>query len=386
MEELIYQGSAEDEEKVLEILERSTRKIVEKVGTRDCDAVVLTGGFGRGEGAVKRNGEEPGAPFNDLDLLLIGARARVSASVLRELKNSLPRIAGTDFVDVGYLHSSEFRKAAPTIFLYDLRNGSRVIWGDEAVLEKIPSFSSSELPMSEATRLFLNRGIGLLYAYLLLARGEARHVLEKTAAVAWSKTVLAAGDAKLLQRRIYHWSYVERMKRIEEAAKSSAINPDFLENYKRAALFKLTADFGVLPARDPSRLCRDARIIHEEHFRQVEQRRTRLPMGDWREYPSVLLRAGLDSFRRRLKQVLIGLGSSVNHPATLTRFVRLPLLGEERRLALLPLVLYSAPEPGGREDNSKYLEEACVLEFGRRRAVAEDWSKLAGALVGDSHP
>jgi hypothetical protein len=143
MEELIYQGSADDEERIHWILERAARQITETVGRSGLEAIVLTGGFGRGEGALTREEGSPGLPFNDFDFLLTGTRPRIAPGVLRDLRISLSELLGVDFVDIGYIRSSQFRKAKPTIFLYDLVNGSKILWGSPDVLKGVPSFASS---------------------------------------------------------------------------------------------------------------------------------------------------------------------------------------------------------------------------------------------------
>ncbi|MCX5800447.1 MAG: hypothetical protein NTX17_03565 [Candidatus Eisenbacteria bacterium] len=386
MEELVYEGSTDDEERLRGVLERAARYIVERVGKKGLEAIVLAGGFGRGEGTLHRDDGAPGLPFNDLDLLLVGTRRGIASGVLRHLKSSLAQLLGVDFLDIGYMCSSQFREARPTIFLYDLKYGSKILWGSPDVLEQVPSFASSDLPLTEATRLFLNRGIGLLYVLLSIERGETGSVSRKNAAVAWSKVVLAAGDAILLERKLYHWSYVERMKRIDEMSGSSVADGDFLQKHKSATLFKLTADFGVLPTQDPARLCVEARFLHEKYFRWVEQNRTFANLTDWTAYPSVLLRVGLRPLRGRLKDSLTELRSALGHVDRLGRFARLPLWGEERRLALLPLVLYAIQESVSPPRENGYLEAACMIEFGRRRVEAQDWNLLASALVGESHP
>jgi len=386
MERLIYQGSADDEERIRAILERATREILNKLGAGGLEAIVLTGGFGRGEGALRGEAGTSRLPFNDLDFLLIGTRSHVAYGLMRGLKNSLPGLLGVDFVDLGYIRSSQFRGAPPTIFLYDLKNGSRVIWGSAGALENVPVFQSSDLPFSEATRLFLNRGIGLLYTLVALDRDGIGPVIKKNAATAWSKIILAAGDAMLLRKRLYHWSYVERIKRVEEIAPLFDLGPDFLGKYRSAAMFKLTADFDLLPSSDPARLCLEAESLHERYFRWVEERRTFAEIKDWRTYPLVLLRAGLRPLRSRLKDSFAVFREAATHLDTMTRFLRLPLWGEERRLALLPLVLYSAKKPEGMAQENRYLEAACMLEYGRNRIRSQDWMRLASALVGESHP
>jgi|GEM_PF-3431031 len=386
MEKLIYQGSTDEENRVRAALKEATNSIVSTVGSRGLDAVVLAGGFGRGEGALLREDGSEGLPFNDFDFLLVGTRSSVPVRVLSKLKRMLPRVLNVDFVDINYMRASDFKRVSPTVFFYELRNANRVLWGSPDALGTLPFFDPSELPLTEATRLFLNRGLGLLSVLLQLDDAQSGELVGRRAAVAWSKVVLTAGDSFLLERKLYHWSYVERMKRLAEIAQFSALEAEFAETYLRAAMFKLTADFSLLPTQDPSKLCYEARQIHERYFRTLERKRTFADLTDWKAYPTVVLRAGLQPLRRRLKEYLTERGDMVARFRSLWRFARLPLWNEERRLAILPLLLYAVLEPGSQAREGSYVAEACEIEYGRRDVRADDWKRLALELVGEFHP
>ncbi len=385
MEELVYQGRPDEQAGLFETLKGAAHSVAARVGLGERDAVVLTGGFGRGEGALLRAPEGTGTPFGDVDLLLIGNGPRPGQRVLDDLKSRLASTLSADFVDLGYIRASAFRRAEPTVFLYELRNGSMVLWGSPGALERVPSFRAQDIPLSEATRFFLNRGTGLLSVFLMMMQDADGALVRKCAATAWSKTVLAAGDSFLVRRKLYHWSYAERLRRLEEALGSCG-KDGFLERYTRAANFKLTADFGLLPSGDPHELCLEARRLHEDHFRRLEQARTFSTLTDWREYPDVVLRVGLIPFRRRLKESFQGLAVNFGRPAELLRFARLPLWGEERRLALLPLILYAVAERGRFSVDNKYVEAASALQLGTKGEGIRDWGTLAGILAGDAHP
>jgi hypothetical protein len=384
MEELVYRGSPEEQARILFALKDAARSVAEKAGLGGGDAVVLTGGFGRGEGALSREPGGPVRPFSDVDFLIVSARSTVPQSVLSGMKPGLAAALAADHVDLGCVRASSLAGARPTVFLYELKAGSRVLWGSERVLDRVPAFRPFELPTTEGTRFFLNRGVSLLSLLLMAQRGENATVLRKAAATAWSKAVLAAGDALLLERKLYHWSYAARLRRMEETGGGPG-GDGFAREYRDAALFKLTADFDRVPSQDPLELFVAARSLHERHFRPFEERRTFTSIPDWRDYPATVVRAGLNPVRRRLKESFLALARTALRPQEVARFVRLPLVGEERQLALLPLLLYAV---GGRAAGSldgKLVETACRLELGRPGGP-KDWIRLAAGLAGGAHP
>jgi predicted nucleotidyltransferase len=385
MEKLVYQGSPDEQARILFSLKNAARSIAERVGLSENEAVVLTGGFGRGEGALSKEPDGAIRPFNDFDILLVGARPAMPRSLLLELKSGLPASLGVDFVDLGYVRASDLQKAEPTVFLYDLKRGSQVLWGSQCALDAVPPFAPSELPLTEGTRFFLNRGVGLLSLLLMIERGEAAGALRRSAANAWSKTVLAIGDSFLLERKLYHWSYATRLKRMDETG-AFPKGDGFASKYRDAAVFKVTADFGKLPSEDPLELFAEARSLHERYFRLFEERRTFSSIADWREYPAAVVRAGLIPFKRRVKESLSTLARSALQPRELMRFARLPLVGEERRLALLPLLLYAVRGRVSQTVDRRYVETACRLELGRTGNSAEDWIQLASKFAGGAHP
>jgi hypothetical protein len=385
MEELIYQGSPDEQARILFSLKNAAQSIAERAGLAGSGAVVLTGGFGRGEGSLLR---EPGGavrPFNDFDILLIGTKPAARRGLLNEVRQGLPASLGVDFVDVGYIRSSDFAKAEPTVFLYDLKRGSRVLWGSPCVLDAVPAFGPTAIPLTEGTRLFLNRGLSLLSLLLMIHAGEPAGAVRRSAANAWSKSVLAAGDSFLIERRLYHWSYATRVKRMEEAGGLPG-EEGFVRKYTDAATFKLTADFDKLPSQDPQELFADARALHEKCFRLFEQKRTFNSLDDWTEYPAVVVRAGLFPLKRRAKEAMSLLTRNALKLGELGRFARLPLVGEERRLALLPLVLYSTTGGTSQPLDARYLEAACRLELGRASRGPKDWARLAARLAEGAHP
>jgi len=76
--------------------------------------------------------------------------------------------------------------------------------------------AASDLPWSEAVRLLVNRGAGLL-----MAREAARG--KRFAVRNVNKCVLGAGDARLIARRAYRWRAVDRAAALDDELYSRAL-------------------------------------------------------------------------------------------------------------------------------------------------------------------
>ena len=126
-------------------------------------AVILGGGYGRGEGGATPDG----MPYNDLDFFVV--MKGVSASpALRTLLRDISAEWGAKLsLDVDFHCVDSLRalcKDADTLMIQELFAGSRVVFGDEKIFDGVPLLPFSELPWTEGARLLLNRGAGLLFA------------------------------------------------------------------------------------------------------------------------------------------------------------------------------------------------------------------------------
>lgn len=182
-------------------------------------AVLLGGGYGRGEGGVLRNGEGD-RPYNDLEfyVCLRGNRH------LNELRHHLPMevlgeiltlMEGIE-IEFKIISLAELRRSRVSMFSHDLLMGHRLLWGDAGLLSGLNAHRiAEEIPGYEATRLLMNRCSGLLFA-----QERLEHV-EFTAADAdfvcrnIAKAELAFGDAVLAAHGQYHWSCRERHRRLQ---------------------------------------------------------------------------------------------------------------------------------------------------------------------------
>jgi hypothetical protein len=159
-------------------------------------ALVLSGGFARGEGGVLR-----GQPQNDYDLVALrglappprGAYARVRAALEPRLGLHL---------DLQPVWEGRLPWVRPSVFWYETALRGRVLWGPGDLLARIPVRDAAQLDPTEGLRLLVNRAAGLL-----LARPERDPHLHRIQA---SKGFLAAMDAHLLARGLFAPSQRER--------------------------------------------------------------------------------------------------------------------------------------------------------------------------------
>lgn len=185
-----------------------------KVLYSELTAIVLYGGYGRNEGSWFQGDNGVWRPYNDYDIRVVTTRS-IPQHALESLEKNLAERIGIRWIDLGQSHPNELKHLRPSILNYDLKNASRVVYGDSSVLDLIPRIDSSTLPMKEVQVLFFTRLYTLIGSLgeAGLARGlsgdESRFFRNQMA-----KAVLAIVDVLLLTKGAYHPSYRTRVERL----------------------------------------------------------------------------------------------------------------------------------------------------------------------------
>ena len=210
------------------------------------EALVLAGGYGRGEGGVLRTGRRD-EPYNDLEFYVFlrgtpWVNARRYDRRLQNVGEKLSRKAGLH-VEFKIDSLAALRRRSISMFSYDLVSRHRALLGGPQVFAGCQHhLEATTLPAGEATRLLLNRCTGLLLAKLMLAdyaapdADQADFITRNLA-----KLRLGLGDAVLTALGQYHWSCLERHRRLQSLT-GPDLPPEF-ENirngYARGVEFKL---------------------------------------------------------------------------------------------------------------------------------------------------
>ncbi len=246
MQNSIYtvNGNAELDARIEKCLENATNAAVQTPHGKAISAIILGGGYGRGEGGVFVAADGQLQMYNDLDLFVI--TDRLSRRHRKQLDAELHAVSVDFFtgfevdVDFGPAHNiSALPKVANTIMWQELKRKHKVIYGPENILDALPYHELNDLPLDEGARLLLNRGTGLLLAKAKLASDSlSSEDVDFVTRNLW-KTVLACGDAFLFSRRDYPLLCRERLAALEKYRQIPPV-ADFFELYRQAVKFKFS--------------------------------------------------------------------------------------------------------------------------------------------------
>ena len=193
--------------------------------------VVLGGGYGRGEG-----GAIGSCLSNDLDFFAItedGAPEAESvaaiAAALEPLSKRWTEKLGVD-VDFAVKTPWRLKHDEARLMVQELVHGYFDVAGRKGddLFAGIERREPSRLPVGEATRLLMNRGMGLLLAKEAAdggasESGRAGDFVNRNI----NKCVLGAGDAKLIARGEYRWKAEDRAAALGDPLYSAAVEWKF---------------------------------------------------------------------------------------------------------------------------------------------------------------
>lgn len=225
------------------------------------EALVLGGGYGRGEGGVLVTPEGQ-RPYNDLEFYVFVRSQRQLAEwrhgrALTVLGEILTPSAGAH-LEFKLASRRELVRRPVSMFSYDLVTAHRRLHGPPDLFARCSHHQHApRLPLFEATRLLMNRGSGLLLARERLERETFSAADADFVARNLAKAALALGDAVLTARQRYHWSCRERHRRLEHDLARGALPRwcgDLLPLHAAGVEFKLhpfrsTASAAELAAR-----------------------------------------------------------------------------------------------------------------------------------------
>lgn len=215
-------------------------------------ALVLGGGYGRGEGGAVVTPGQPVSLYNDMDFFVFtrnaSRRRRRRLDVrLGALAESWSARLGIDMDIAPAREVSRLPKLPITLMYQELRRGYYYVYAKEDVIAQIPQAPPSALPILEGMRLHMNRGSGLLQASQLLA-GAATTPKERD--FVWRnlhKCALGCGDALLIAAGQYDFDLGIRRRRLPAVAErlgDSSASRSLCERYEAAVAFKM------YPSRD----------------------------------------------------------------------------------------------------------------------------------------
>jgi hypothetical protein len=351
------------------------RRVRALVSPSDLEALLLAGGYGRGEGGVLRTaGGE--APYNDLEFyLLLRGNCRLNergyGRALHAIAEELRPAAGVE-LEFKILSLAKLERSPPNMFYYDLLVGHRCLWGDTDLLARCAHHCAPEkIPPSEATRLLMNRCSGLLFSLVKLTASTFTRECADFVARNHAKAQLAFGDAILAAVGQYHWSCRERHGRLERltAREDCPLTAKALPHHACGVAFKLHPSRSLAPREEL--LLAQARLMAFalELWLWLESRRLEKSFpSPWDYVSNPVNKCNETAPSRNLLLNLAVFGREALGTGKLFHYPR------ERLLETLPLLLWE----------SEALRQPERLRFvqNRLRTEARDFPDLVQAYAG----
>jgi hypothetical protein len=283
-------GSAELENCVAGICGRVRAGIRSLVPAKKIEAIMLGGGYGRGEGGVLKT-PSGDRPYNDLEYYVcVSGNEWFNhwryASGLARLAEELSADAGVE-VELKLFSLAKLRRSPVTMFYYDLLMGHRWVVGHEGLLEGCEHHRQArQIPLCEATRLVMNRCSGLLFAKERLQRRALGAEDADFVGRNLAKAQLAFGDALLAACGRYHWSCRQRHQRLEHLLRDEDLPcfPDVLRNHADGVKFKLHPWRSKAWPWPLQALHRDLTALGFRIWLWLESRRLGCPFSSARDY------------------------------------------------------------------------------------------------------
>jgi hypothetical protein len=250
------------EDRIRDAIDACVGLLVERLAPPALRAVVLTGSFARGEGSVLPRGEALHV-LGDLEFFVVVdgvAHARRLTHPLaewgREASARLTQRGVRAAVEFGPIEQGFFaHRARPSIFVHDLRQHGKTLWGDRAVVERIPPFDPAAIPREDALHLLFNRTIEQLDVWDRLdgMRGDALleaayQRVKLTLDLAGSALAFVGGHVALYRRRPAEFARLVA----ETPSLAALLPPAFAVELAQAARVKLDPASAGWPPDGPS--------------------------------------------------------------------------------------------------------------------------------------
>lgn len=210
-------------------------------------ALILIGGYGRGEGGIMlKDGKYH--PHNNLDLLYI-YNGSVDADMIKLADSTLQEIAKKRGIgiDMSAINKQKLMGLNGLVIGYDMRYGHKTLLGDSTFLKEHELFSIYNIDPVDIRQLMVNRGSLLLINRVLLRKNILTEDEKKLIIKHAVKAIIGYGDALLYFNGSYHWSYAQKQSNMLELKN---IDKGIKELYSEAMLFRFKPDYDTYLKKD----------------------------------------------------------------------------------------------------------------------------------------
>jgi len=379
----------EADQAVKDILDMVVEGIVDLLG-KHIRAIVLIGGYGRGEGGVLK--VEGGYKLvNDFDMIVFvdkkfkKIKNKYKEPVEKLAKELQPKTNGLKQIDIDITNTRRFRLVPNKVSYYEIKYGHKVIYGDLNLYDMMPVFKPENLPIFDGTFYFYTRGSGLLIPAIYLIKGQlGNKENQEHFQIELQKACMAIGDALLLMKGQYHFSYQERLKRFQSLININNILPKNLKA-KIEYFYEWGVERKLNPLFERQRIdgyddfvnkWYNVREVFGDFFMWFESERLGIPFRNWMNYSKYISKNGIrEPFDIKLREMI---KNSINEKKVnlKTKLSRL--------LPVMPLLLFGLERTDG-SCNNKLLDNALpLLDLSKKEE--KRWLFAVGVYLSKYHP
>ena len=173
-------------------------------------SIILYGSIGRGEGAIY-NDKKRDKLFNDIDILLI-VKKKIDGNKIEKIKEELLKQIDVEWIDITQKTKINLKNSNASVFNYDLKYHSTILYGDKDILNLMPEIESHKIEYNEIKILFFTR----IWCFLGSYKSEGITDLDGYEAAFFknqmSKIIFALIDVILISNKKYISSYYKKIE------------------------------------------------------------------------------------------------------------------------------------------------------------------------------
>ena len=269
------------ENKITQIMHEVVATLKPILDNTNYVALILIGGYGRGEGGVEvKNGEEK--PHNNFDFLLLTKNSGDTTQLKKNLDTAIaPLITKYDLgMDIGMIDYQKLCRSPRLVMWHDMYFGHKVILGEQNCVRKLKKFASSDILTQDIANLLVNRGTLLLINELLLQKCSLEdEVIRRLIVKHVVKAVIGYGDALLFFAGAYSWSYSEKQRRM----RTQAVDESFKKLYDDMLEFRFAPQYDKYLSQDLHKWMEELRPQLAKVHLYCEEKRLRCSLT-WDNY------------------------------------------------------------------------------------------------------
>jgi len=265
-------------------------------------SIIITGGFGKGEGSVRVASDGHVKCLRDFDIVCVLDHKPKSRAVdkledeiyeslgLENPKSSVYERAQSFVVDLRFLNKNEL--IYPDIYFYDLKAGSQILWGED--VRGLVPWTKKDVPLSSGLRLLFEKVTGLLGHFSIdFVHGKIPTQVEKELLVSQCrKTFIELGTALCILARKYEPKFAQQAVVLRdhyriEFPKLAEVLPELPDKVAQYTNLRLNPNLTDVE-EDPIELFFSAQSYLKETIRFYIRSCTGKSLTDWTTLPELM--------------------------------------------------------------------------------------------------